>query len=79
MADEKAKLLPIIFEKSWQSGEVPRDWKTENFLKPLLIWKKKKNRTRELQSRQLHCAWQNYSEDPYGNYGKVHGKQKGDW
>lgn len=44
MADEKAKPLPIIFEKSWQSGEVPRDWKTENFLKPLLIWKKKKKK-----------------------------------
>ncbi|PKU42854.1 rna-directed dna polymerase from mobile element hypothetical protein [Limosa lapponica baueri] len=30
MADEDAKLLCIIFEKLWQSGEVPTDWKRGN-------------------------------------------------
>ncbi|KFW63497.1 hypothetical protein AS28_01361, partial [Pygoscelis adeliae] len=28
--DEVAKPLPTMFEKSWQSGEVPTDWKRGN-------------------------------------------------
>jgi len=28
--DEVAKLLSIVFERSWQSGEVPTDWRRGN-------------------------------------------------
>jgi len=30
LADEGAKTLSIIFERSWWSGEVPTNWKRDN-------------------------------------------------
>lgn len=54
--------LHIIFENSWQSGEVPTKRKWEN-VAPVL--KREIRKTEELQARQSHIsACQGHGTDP---------------
>ena len=69
LADEVAKLLSIISEKLWWSGEVGSICKKGSII---LIFK---GRLRELQDSQSHfCAHKDHGANPPGNYPKACGK-----
>jgi len=42
LVNEVAKPLSVMFEKLWQSGEVPTEWKKEN-ITPIFKKEKKEN------------------------------------
>jgi len=72
LVEEIAKPLSIIFEKLWQSGEVPTDWKRGNVTPPFFKTGKK-GEPAELQVSQSDlCAWQDHGAGPPGNYAKAH-------
>lgn len=57
--------LSLIYQRSWQSGEVPADW---NLASITPIYKKRREgRPRELQTSKSDLSpWKNYGEDDAG-------------
>ena len=75
VADVAAEPLPIIFEKSWLSGEVPRGWKKGNITP---IYGKGRKEEEDLGNYVTVCAWEDHEIDPPGRYVKAHEGQAGD-
>jgi len=72
LVDKVAKPLPIIFERSWRSGEVPTDWRRGN-ITPIFKKGKKEDLGNYLYVQQDDGAV------PPRNHAKAHGEQGGDW
>lgn len=80
LADEVAKPLSTMFERSRQSGEVPTDLKN---ITPILKRgggggggnKKKEKKIQELQASLSHlCVWQDHGADPSEGPNKAYRK-----
>ncbi|KAJ7405416.1 solute carrier family 12 member 2 [Willisornis vidua] len=67
LADVTTKPPFMIFECSWESREVPADWKLANIVPR--FQEGQEGGPQKLQACQSHFnAWQNYGEDYSGKY-----------
>lgn len=72
VAEEVAKPLSIVFDKLWQFGGVPSDWKRGNVI---LIFKNGEKEDVGDQTSQSYLGIsQDHEADPPGNYFMAHGK-----
>lgn len=69
LADEFDKTLSITFEKMWQAGEVPTDWKWENVT---LVFKKGGEEEDSENYRPVSLT--SARQDPSADYARAHGK-----
>jgi len=65
LIEEGIKPLPIIFEKSWQSGEVPGDWKRGNRILIFLKREEKKNWSLKSNSVSSLCLAKLWNRFPW--------------
>ena len=72
LADEVTETLSIISEMSWQSGEVPTDWKRGN-ITPMFKEGEKED-IRNHRPVSLTSAQKDHGVYPPGNYAGAHGK-----
>jgi len=77
LADVAEKPLSMIFERSWQLGEVPGNWKKGNIV-PIFQNSRREDPRELLTCQPQLCAWGDHGTNPHGSYAKAHGGQRGD-